>query len=1434
MRPLVTQVWPQFTADPSFCAAFDQVVVERAEQNQAKRTIQFCLRSAAPLEPELCGRLCASLQGMFPGYALSVRNYFNYSDITPQAVRLFIEELKGEGMPVNGFLDKENPVTFEPEGITIHVSAGRVILESVELPRKLAERIQERTGTLPIVRMKENGNARTEEEFERYIQQKTPVVAFEAKEVPPDFTIEGITLTSKPVKTLEGKQFKPTEVRHLNDLGDGGKVRVWGDVFATEVQGKRRKIYFTSITDYTGSVNLKVLGEEGEDMSRWEGLKPGTTLVVRGNYTYDKYEHDYVILPYDVMVVERSPRQDDAPDGQKRVELHLHTKSSSMDGFCDSGKIVRLAHRMGHRSIAITDHGVCQGYPEAMLAADDIHKNDPNFKLIYGCEAYFVDDMIPAVYGTAAMPITGSFVVFDTETTGLDSNTELLTEIGAVFVENGKINEEKKFCTFVNPGKPIPPKVVELTGITDAMVADAPTPEEAIRAFREFCGDHILVAHNANNFDMLFIRKAAERAGLTFDNTYLDTLPMAQALFPGLRNYKLDTINKHLEIAPFNHHRAVDDAMALARIFEVMLTDLEEKGLRTVEEINTGLGGNKEVLKKKYYHLIILVQNQVGLKNLYRIVSAAHTQYFFKKPRVPRSLLNHYREGLILGSACEAGELYRAIVAGQPHDELLRIARYYDYLEVQPLGNNEYMVRNGQVDSIEAVKNFNRTVLALAEELHKPVVATGDVHFQEPEDRVYRAILQAGNGFKDADNQAPLYYRTTQDMLNAFSYLPKEKAYEIVVTNPNKIAATIDGNLRAIPKGTYPPSIEGAEDQLREGTWRHAARDYGTPLPDVLQKRLKKELDSICGHGYAVLYVIAVKLVAYSNAGGYQVGSRGSVGSSAVAHFSGISEVNSMPPHYLCPECKHSEWIDDGVHMDGFDLPNKNCPVCGTPMIMEGHDIPFETFLGFYGDKEPDIDLNFSGMYQSNVHRYTEELFGKENVFKAGTVSGLQDKTAYGYVKKYLEERGRTVNRAEENRLCIGCTGVKRTTGQHPGGMVVVPDTFDIYDFCAIQHPADDVKGGLLTTHFEFKYLHDTLLKLDELGHDVPTFYKFFEEYSGIPIESVPMNDEKVYSLLTSTEALGVTPEQIGSQTGTFGIPEMGTNFVRGMLLDARPKNFSELIQISGLSHGTDVWTGNADELIRSGTCTIAEVIGCRDSIMLYLLRKGLEPKMSFDIMEAVRKGKVAKGGFAPGWEEAMKEHDVPEWYIESCRKIKYMFPKAHAVAYLMAAIRLMWFKVYHPAVFYAVYFTVRGADIDYEAAVGGPRVAKEHIRDNEKIPKEERTAKDEDALVSLQIVNEMLQRGGQFLPIELGKSYASKYVVEDGKVRLPFTSLRGLGEAAAEALEEATMHGQTYISVEELQNASGVSGAIFDKLRSVGALGNLPETSQVDFFSMM
>ena len=1429
MTPLVSQLWPQFMADPDFAASFGRVIVEHARMLRQERQVVFTLRSAAPLDKGLCARLLASLQPDYEGFELKINNLFGYATLDEAALRELMEEMKRDGIPINGFLDRCR-ITITGQNITVGVCHGTKFLQEMEFERLLADRVAAHTGVRPKVTLTSAVGEAEQRQMEEKLERKIapPVVKFEKKNTAPSIKVEGLDLTDKPVTIFHGKMFTPKNLTPLKDLGgEGGKCVIWGDVFFTEVKGNYRKIYTVSITDYTGSINLKIRAQEGEDCSKWENIAKGTTLLVRGDCTYDKYEHDYIVYPYDVLFVERKKREDNAPE--KRVELHLHTKLSSMDAFCDPGGIVKLAHRMGHPAIAITDHGVCQGYPEAMLATDEIHKSDPDFKLIYGCEAYFVDDMVPCVYGVKDQPLDGEFCVFDTETTGLDPGVEYLTEIGAVIVRNGEVVEE--FDTFVKPDKPITPKITELTGITNEMVADAPGEKEALEAFLRFADGRILVAHNAHAFDIRFLKAAAKRSGISFEPTYIDTLTMAQAMYPGLHNYKQGTINKHLELPSYEAHRACEDSAALGRIFCVMLSDLAEKEVTTVEGINTGLGGNREVLKKKYFHLIILVKNQMGLKNLYKIVSEAHVNYFFKKPRVPRSLLNKYRDGLILTSACEAGELYRAVVEGRSYEELKKIASYYDVLEIQPLGNNEYMVRDGKVESEEVIKDFNRTIIRLGEDLHKPVIATGDVHFTEPEDAIYRTVLQAGNGFKDADTQPPLFYRTTEDMLKQFSYLPKEKAYEIVVTNPRKIAATIDNNVRAIPRGTYPPSIEGAEQQLRDATWEHARRDYGDPLPKIVEDRLKKELDSICGHGYAVLYVIAVKLVAYSNAGGYQVGSRGSVGSSAVAHFSGISEVNSLPPHYRCPKCKYSEFITDGSVDDGFDLPDKDCPHCGTRMLVDGHDIPFETFLGFYGDKEPDIDLNFSGEYQSNVHRYTEELFGKANVFKAGTVSGIQDKTAYGYVKKYLEARGKTVNHAEENRLTLGCTGVKRTTGQHPGGMVVVPDTYEIYDFCPIQHPADDVAGGLLTTHFEFKYLHDTLLKLDELGHDMPTFYKYFEEYTGIPVDSIPMNDPRVYSLLTSPEELGVTPEQIDSQTGTFGIPEMGTNFVRGMLVEARPRNFSELIQISGLSHGTDVWTGNADELIRSGTCTIAEVIGCRDSIMLYLLRKGLEPKMAFDIMEAVRKGKVAKGGFKPGWEEAMREHEVPDWYIESCRKIKYMFPKAHAVAYLMSAIRLMWFKLYRPAEFYAVYFTVRGDDIDYEAAVGGAAVARAHMEAVKRRLKEEKNAKDEDVLVSLQLVNEMLSRGYEFLPIELGKSRGNKYIVEDGKVRLPFCALKGVGGTAAASLERATIDGQEYISVEELQQATGVTSAVLESLRSAGVLADLPESSQVSFF---
>ena len=1423
MTPLVSNLWPQFMVDPAFAACFGQVIVEHAQMLRQERQVIFTLRSGAPLDKNLCARLLASLQPDYEGFELRIQNLFGYAMLDEAALRDLMEEMKRDGVPINGFLDRCK-INIIGQKITIGVCHGTKFLQEMHFEKLLAERIAAHTGVTPQVTLQSAVSEAEQHQMEEKLERKIapPVVKFEKKNTAPSIKVDGLDLTDKPVTIFHGKMFTPKNLTPLKDLGgEGGKCTIWGDVFFSEVKGNFRKIYTVSITDYQGSINLKIRAQEGEDCSKWESLGKGTTLIVRGDCSYDKYEHDYIVYPYDVLIVERKKREDTAP--VKRVELHLHTKLSSMDGFCDPGGIVKLAHRMGHPAVAITDHGVCQGYPEAMLAADDIHKSDPDFKLIYGCEAYFVDDMIPCVYGVKDQPLDGEFCVFDTETTGLDPGVEYMTEIGAVIVKNGEVVEE--FDTFVKPGKPITPKITELTGITNEMVADAPGEKEALEAFLKFAGDRILVGHNVHAFDMRFLRAAAKRSGIKLEPTYIDTLTMAQAMYPGLHNYKQGTINKHLELPAYEAHRACEDSAALGRIFGVMLNDLKEKQVAKVSEINTGLGGNREVLKKKYYHLIILVKNQMGLKNLYKIVSEAHVNYFFKKPRVPRSLLNKYRDGLLLTSACEAGELYRAIVDGTSYEELKKIASYYDILEIQPLGNNAYMVRDGKVDSEEDIKNFNRTVIKLGEDLHKPVIATGDVHFTEPEDAAYRAVLQAGNGFKDADNQPPLFFRTTQDMLAQFYYLPKEKAYEVVVKNPRRIAAMIDNNVRAIPRGTYPPSIEGAEQQLRDATWEHAKRDYGDPLPEIVEKRLQKELDSICGHGYAVLYVIAVKLVAYSNAGGYQVGSRGSVGSSAVAHFSGISEVNSLPPHYRCPKCKHSEFITDGSVDDGFDLPDKNCPNCGTRMLVDGHDIPFETFLGFYGDKEPDIDLNFSGEYQSNVHRYTEELFGKANVFKAGTVSGIQDKTAYGYVKKYLDERGRTVNHAEENRLTLGCTGVKRTTGQHPGGMVVVPKEYEIYQFTAVQHPADDLNSDFTTTHFDFNSMHDILVKLDCLGHDDPTVLHMLEELTGIGYKDVPLDDPDVRSLFSSPKALGVTPEDIGCLTGTFGVPEFGTSFVRGMLDETKPTTMEELLRISGLSHGTDVWLGNAQELIANGTAKLSECVCCRDDIMNYLIDKGVAPKMAFTTMESVRKGR----GLKPEMEQAMIEQHVPQWFMDSCKKIKYMFPKGHAVAYVTMALRVAWYKVHRPLAYYCAYFTVRGDGFDAMTMLIDPATIREKIKQIKADPKA--SAKDKEAVTSLELVLEMNMRGFKFLPCDLYKSDLKKFKMEgETGLRCPFTSLGGLGESAAINIVRERERGP-FMSVEDLKERTRISSAVIELLRTHGSLEGLSETSQVCMF---
>ena len=1229
-----------------------------------------------------------------------------------------------------------------------------------------------------------------------------------------------IPSTAKPLygRVTKGKIIPVSDISY-----DTGRATVWGDVFSKEdriTKSGDKKIITINLTDYTGSVTVQII-DDLKNCAVLDDVKKGSTLIVSGSVEFNKFVGDLTLTARSISTVQKVKVTDKAQE--KRVELHLHTNMSQMDAVTDAGTLVRRAAQFGHKAIAITDHGVAQAFPDAMNAAEALERDGKEIKVIYGVEAYFMDDLVESVDGMQNEPLDGTFVCFDLETTGLSALNDKITEIGAVKIRDGLVVDT--FSTFVNPERPIPAKVVELTGINDMMVKDAPSQTQAVRDFIRFCDGAVLVAHNAP-FDTSFIRKACENMGEEYRFTSVDTVAICRAILKDIPNVKLNTVAKYLRLGKFNHHRAVDDADMLTKIFISLCQRLKDDyDIHDVRDINTKIVGG-DFRKLPTYHQIILVRNQQGLKNLYKLISKAHLNYFHRVPRIPKSELIKHREGLLIGSACEAGELYRGILAGKNHDELLEIASFYDYLEIQPNANNLFLVRNGTVKNEAELEKINRIIISLADELQKPVAATCDVHFIDPHDADYRMILLMAKEFKDADQKTPLFFRTTAEMLEEFSYLG-DRAYEVVVENTNKIADMCEV-VRPIPKGNFPPFIEGAEEQLTSITWERAKKKYGDPLPTIVKERLEKELSSITTYGYSVLYMTAQKLVADSEAHGYLVGSRGSVGSSFVATMSGISEVNPLCPHYICNNCKHSEFITDGSYGSGFDLPEKNCPNCGKPMERDGHEIPFETFLGFKGDKVPDIDLNFSGEQQSASHRYTEELFGRENVFKAGTIATVADKTGFGYVKKYCETTSRTLHKAEMERLALGCTGVKRTTGQHPGGMVVVPRGMEVYDFCPVQHPADDMKSDNITTHFDFHSIHDTITKLDELGHDVPTIYHYLEKFTGIPVMDVTMSDPDVMSLFVSTKALGVTPEDIDSQTGTFSLPEVGTNFVRQMLIEAQPKTFTDLLQISGLSHGTDVWTGNASDLIKNGTCTISEVIGTRDSIMTYLMHKGLDPSMAFKIMEIVRKGKATKLLTEEHISE-MKKHNVPQWYIDSCMKIKYMFPKAHAAAYMISTLRLGWYKVHRPLEYYAAYFTVRNDNFDGATLLKGRAAVRGKINSiNAK--GFEATAKEKQEIPMLQIMNEMLARGIEVLPVDIYKSKAKMFVIEDGKIRLPFCSLAGIGESAAEMLAEASKKGE-YLSIEDITVRAKVSKAVVDTLRECGALGDLPESAQMSLF---
>ena len=1241
------------------------------------------------------------------------------------------------------------------------------------------------------------------------------------------------------------------EIRTIE--GEMGEVVIRGCVRSLETRDIRNEktIIMMDITDFTDTITVKIFLATEQVPELTENLKKGAFVKLKGVTTIDRFDSQLTIgsvVGIKKISDFRAGRMDTWPE--KRVELHCHTKMSDMDGVSEVKDIVKQAYKWGHSAIAITDHGALQSFPDANHFIEDIDRayrskyqaehpdvtkeelkliHDP-FKVIYGVEAYLVDDSKDIVMHSKGQNLQGNFVVFDLETTGFSPVNNRIIEIGAVKVEHGEITD--RFSTFVNPQVPIPFRIEELTSINDNMVMDAPVIEEILPQFLEFVGDAVLVAHNAG-FDVSFIEENCRRLGQEQTFTYLDTVALARILLPQLNRFKLDTVAKALHINLHHHHRAVDDAECTAEIFLKFVEMLEKQDVFDLDGINElGSTSLEQIKKLPTYHAIILAKNEIGRINLYRLVSWSHLQYYNRRPRIPKSAIQQYREGLILGSACEAGELFQAILEGKTEQEIIRIANFYDYLEIQPIGNNAFMIREEDREDIKTEKDLqdlNRKIVKLGEQLHKPVLATCDVHFLNPEDEIYRRIIMAGKGFKDADQQAPLFLHTTEEMMKEFAYLGQEKAEEVVITNPNKIADMCE-HIAPVRPDKCPPVIENSDKTLREICYNRAHEIYGEDLPPIVSERLERELNSIISNGFAVMYIIAQKLVWKSNDDGYLVGSRGSVGSSFVATMAGITEVNPLSPHYYCEVCHYYDFDSEEVKAfsgrAGCDMPDKKCPVCGASLRKEGFDIPFETFLGFKGNKEPDIDLNFSGEYQGNAHRYTEVIFGTGHTFKAGTIGTLADKTAFGYVKNYFEERGQRKRVCEINRIVEGCVGVRRTTGQHPGGIVVLPHGEEIYSFTPVQHPANDTETDIITTHFDYHSIDHNLLKLDILGHDDPTMIRMLEDLTGLNARNIPLDDKAVMSLFSSTEALGITPDQlVECPLGSLGIPEFGTDFAMQMLIDTQPKEFSDLVRIAGLAHGTDVWLGNAQVLIQEGKATISTAICTRDDIMIYLIQKGLDSEQSFTIMESVRKGK----GLKPEWEEEMKKHDVPEWYIWSCKKIKYMFPKAHAAAYVMMAWRIAYCKVYYPLAYYAAYFSIRADDFNYELMCQGEERLKMHMRDYKK-RSDTLSKKEQDTYKDMRSVQEFYARGFEFLPIELEKAQASRFQVIDGKLMPSLSTIDGMGDKAAEAVVAAVKDGP-FLSKDDFWQRTKVSKSVIDVMDDLGILGDLPESNQLSLF---
>ena len=1244
---------------------------------------------------------------------------------------------------------------------------------------------------------------------------------------------------------IYGRSFDDEPITLDQVVTEMGEITIHGKIinFDTREIRNEKTIIMFAVTDFTDTITVKMFTRNDQLSELLGELKKGAFVKIKGVTTIDKFDGELTIGS--VTGIKKIgdftvSREDLSPI--KRVELHCHTKMSDMDGVSEVKDIVKRAHDWGHPAIAITDHGVTQAFPDANHYIETLDKDDP-FKVIYGVEGYVVDDMTDIAVNAGNQTLDDTYIVFDIETTGFSSIRDRIIEIGAVKVVNGKIVD--RFSTFVNPQRPIPFEITNLTSITDEMVMESPAIDVILPKFLEFVGDGVLVAHNAG-FDVGFIEQNCRNLGLNDHFVYADTVALARVLLPTLSKYKLNVVAKALNISLENHHRAVDDAGATAEIFVKFVEMLKKDNITTLKEVNNYGDRNVNAIRKMpTHHIIILAKNDIGRYNLYQLITESHLTYYARRPRIPKSLLNEHREGLLIGSACEAGELYQAILEKRSAQQIAKLADFYDYYEIQPLGNNRFMIgseRTPDVNSDEDLKNINREIVQLGEKFGKPVVATCDVHFLDPDDEVYRRIIMAGKGFDDADDQAPLYLRTTEEMLDEFEYLGAAKAREIVVDNPAKIAGMIE-KISPVNPNKCPPVIENSDQELRDICYRKAHEMYGEELPVQVSERLEKELNSIISNGYAVMYIIAQKLVWKSNADGYLVGSRGSVGSSFVATMSGITEVNPLSPHYYCKKCHYSDFESEEVRAFaggcGYDMPDKNCPVCGEPLVKAGFDIPFETFLGFKGDKEPDIDLNFSGDYQAKAHKYTEVLFGEGHTFKAGTIGTLADKTAYGFVKNYYEEREQRKRRCEIERITVGCTGIRRSTGQHPGGIVVLPHGHDINEFTPVQHPANDMECGIITTHFDYHSIDHNLLKLDILGHDDPTMIRTLEDYitsdamdneynddHPFVATDIPLDDKEVIELFHGTEVLGIKPEDIdGCKLGCLGIPEFGTDFVIQMVEDTKPQTLSDLIRISGLSHGTNVWLGNAQELVKSGKATISTAICTRDDIMIYLINKGVESALAFTIMESVRKGK----GLKPEWEEAMTAQGVPDWYIWSCKKISYMFPKAHAAAYVMMAYRIAYCKINYPLAYYAAYFSIRADAFSYEIMCQGKEKLNYYMQDYKK-RSDSLSKKEQDVMKDMKIVQEMYARGFEFVPIDLYKAKAKMFQIVDGKLMPSFASIEGMGDKAAEAVEEAGKDGP-YLSLDDFRQRTKVSKTVIDLMHELGLFGDLPESNQLSLF---